>query len=250
VAGELAGRRVVITRAAEQVDGLAQLLEAEGAVAVVVPLIEIVPEHTGVAALAALDPNEFDWLMVTSPNGAQAYLDTHRATPPRVAAVGATTARVFTNAGCRVDLVPQQQDADGLADAFSQVSRLDEARPTAAVKVLLVQAVDAEPMLADRLRAQGHTVTAVTPYRSIATRPSASVQLRALSADVVMFASGSAARAWVQVFGTVTPPIVVAIGPRCETAATRVGLKISLVAADHSLVGMVDVVRRYFASVD
>ena len=63
--------------------------------------------------------------------------------------------------------------------------------------------------------------------------------MAALSADAVLFASGSAARAWVDVFGDTTPPIVVAMGPRTAAAVTDAGLKVSLVAADHSLPGMV-----------
>lgn len=250
MAGALAGRTVVVTRAAEQADDLVRLLEAEGAVPVVVPLIEIVPEPAGVAALAALDPTTFDWLVVTSPNGARAVLDTHRAVPPRIAAVGTTTAGVLSDAGRVVDLVPSVQSADGLADAFQQLIDPVTGRTITAQRILVVQAVDAEPVLVDRLRAHGHAVTAVAPYRSVPAHPSASVQLRALAADVVLFASGSAARAWVDVFGTTTPPVTVAIGPRCETAATRAGLKISLVAADHSLVGMLDVIGQYFASND
>jgi uroporphyrinogen-III synthase len=250
VAGALAGRTVVVTRAAEQADDLVRLLEAEGAVPVVVPLIDIVPEPAGVAALAALDPAGFDWLVVTSPNGARAMLDTHRAMPPRIAAVGTTTATVISAAGHAVDLVPAQQSADGLADAFHQLNDPASGRAVADQRIVVVQAVDAEPVLVDRLRALGHAVTAVAPYRSVPAHPTASVQLRAIAADVVLFASGSAARAWVEVFGTTTPPVTVAIGPRCETAATRAGLKISLVATDHSLVGMLDVIRRYFATND
>jgi uroporphyrinogen-III synthase len=236
--GALTGRKVVVTRAAEQADDLTALLVAEGAVPIVVPLIEIVTDADGADALAALDPTAFDWLVVTSPNGARAYLDTHRATPPHIAAVGTATAQVFTASGHPVHVVPEQQNADGLADAFEQLS---------GVEVLVVQAGDAEPTLTDRLRAQGRTVTAISPYRSIPARPNPSLQLAALAADVVLFASGSAARAWVQVFGTTTPPVTVAIGPRCATAATLAGLKVSLVAADHSLVGLVDVTKHYFA---
>ena len=238
--GALAGRKGVVTRAAEQADDLADLLRAAGAVPVVVPLIEIVAEPFGAAGLAALAPDRFDWLVVTSPNGARAYTAAHNSAPVRVAAVGATTADVLAAAGLQVTLVPSVQRAAGLVDEF----------PAGTGRVLLVQAVDAEPTLEAGLTAKGWQVTATAPYRSRPVRPTAGQHLRALSADAVLFASGSAARAWVAVFGDTTPPIVVAIGPRTAAAVAEAGLKVSLISADHSLVAMVSTLERHLAPSD
>lgn len=225
----LAGRRVVVTRAADQADELVSLLEASGATAVVVPLIEIVPQPVAVEALAALNPAEFDWLVVTSSNGARAYLDVHTAAPTNVAAVGATTAAALSAGGLAVTLVPTDQRAEGLLAVF----------PAGCGRALLVQAVEAQPTMAAGLQRSGWQVTVIGPYRSVAAHPTAGQQLAALSADAVLFASGSAARAWVEVFGRSTPPIVVAIGPQTAAAVEQAGLKVSLVAADHSLPGLV-----------
>ncbi|MEI7546590.1 MAG: uroporphyrinogen-III synthase, partial [Actinomycetota bacterium] len=73
----LAGRRVVVTRAGEQAAALVDLLLERGAVPVLVPMIEIVPDDAGVDLLMALDPSTFDWLVVTSPNAARAYVRLH-----------------------------------------------------------------------------------------------------------------------------------------------------------------------------
>ncbi len=225
----LAGRRVVVTRAAEQAGELVALLEGVGATAVVVPLVEIVSEPTAVDALAALNPAEFDWLVVTSPNGARAYLAMHSSAPLNVAAVGATTAAALGAGGVNVTLVPGDQSADGLLAVF----------PSGNGRVLLVQAVDAQPTMAAGLRRSGWNVTEISPYRSAPAHLTAGQQLAAMSADAVLFTSGSAARAWVGVFGQTTPPIVVAIGPQTALAVEQAGLKVSLVAADHSLPGLV-----------
>jgi uroporphyrinogen-III synthase len=238
--GALTGRKVVVTRAAEQADDLADLLHAVGAVPVVVPLIEIVAEPFGAARLAALAPDCFDWLVVTSPNGAQAYLAAHGAAPGRIAAVGAATGAVLAAAGLHPTLVPAVQRAAGVVAEF----------PAGDGRVLLVQAVDAEDTLATGLAEKGWQVTVVAPYRSRAVQPTAGQQLRALSADAVLFASGSAARAWVAVFGDASPPIVVAIGPRTAAAVAEAGLKVSLIAADHSLLAMVSTLERHLAASD
>lgn len=225
----LAGRRVVVTRAAEQAGELVALLERVGATAVVVPLVEIVRESAAVDALSALNPAEFDWLVVTSPNGARAYLAMHSSAPLNVAAVGATTAAALGAGGLNVTLVPGDQSADGLLAVF----------PSGNGRVLLVQAVDAQPTMAAGLRRSGWNVTGISPYRSAPAHLTAGQQLAAMSADAVLFTSGSAARAWVGVFGQTTPPIVVAIGPQTALAVEQAGLKVSLVAADHSLPGLV-----------
>lgn len=235
----LHGRRVVVTRAAAQAAPLVALLEAVGAVAVVVPLMEVVDEPAEMRRLATLDLAQFDWVIATSPNGAERLGATLAGTSsphPRRAAVGTATARALD--GC--DLVAQQQSATGLLEMM----------PESVGRVLVVQAVDAAPTLVDGLIAAGASVEVITPYRSVAVRPDARMQLRALSADAVLFASGSAARGWVDAFGLTTPPLTVAIGPQTAADATRIGLKIDLVAADHSLPGLVDVLNQHFVNAD
>lgn len=231
---------MVVTRAGDQAAALAELLAGHGAVPIVVPLIEIVPEPAGVAELTELRPADFDWLVVTSPNGAAAYARVHSTAPPHVAAVGVATAETLAAAGIGVTLVPSRQSAVGLLAEF----------PPHPGPVLVVQAVDAEPALVDGLGELGAVVTATAPYRS---RPTSSGpgspegQSIAPTGDAVVFASGSAARAWVSAFGTVTPPVVVAIGPRTRAAAEAVGLKVGLVAADHSLPGIVAALEDHFS---
>lgn len=234
----LAGRRVVVTRAAEQADELVTLLQAAGAVPVVVPLIEIVADPTATAELAALGPTRFEWLVVSSPNGAAQYVAAHgSAAPPSVAAIGSATAHALAVAGIVAGLVPAQQNATGLLAEF----------PSGSGSLLLVQAAAAEPELAAGLAARGWQVTTISPYRSVPARVTAGQQLAALAADAVLFASGSAARAWVAVFGHTTPPVVVAIGPQTAAAIERAGLKVAIVAADHSLPGLVAALQRHLS---
>ncbi|MCE9621155.1 MAG: uroporphyrinogen-III synthase [Actinomycetia bacterium] len=235
----LAGRRIVVTRAVEQADELAALLQHHGAVPVVIPLIEIVSTPTEMAQLAEEVGNDFDWLIVTSPNGAHCLIEAAAVLPAatQVAAIGTATADALRAGGFAVAFVPAVQSAVGLLADFPQASR-----------VLLVQAANAEPTLAEGLRLQGAAVTIVAPYRTVAARVTAAQQLAALSADAVLFASGSAARAWADVFGDSTPPVVVAIGPQTAAAATNAGLKVTAVAADHSLPGMLQALERQLLS--
>jgi uroporphyrinogen-III synthase len=234
----LDGRRVVVTRAAGQADALAELLAAEGAVPVVVPLVETLVVDDAVATLAGLDPTAFDWLVVTSPNGAEHYRRCHgAAVPASVATIGNATA---TALAVPVHLLPARQNAAGLLAAF----------PVGEGSVLVVQAGGASAELADGLVTLGWSVTTVAPYLTVPARPTREQQFAALAADAVLFAAGSAAKAWVQVFGDSTPPVVVVMGPQTAAAAAAAGLKVDVVAADHSLEGLVAALAGHFSPSD
>lgn len=236
---------MVVTRAAAQADALADLVRATGADVVVVPLTEVVAVPEEAARLAACDPATFDWLVVTSPNGAAHCLAALPVAPAHVAAVGAATASALVNGGVPVTLVPATQSAEGLLAEFPAPPTDGAGRPPA---VLLVQGAEAQPAMAEGLAARGWSVTVVAPYRTAPVTPADALVAAARSADAVLFASGSAARAWVTVFGAVAPPVVVAIGPQTASAATAAGLKISSVATDHSLQGLVQELLSVFAA--
>jgi uroporphyrinogen-III synthase len=223
---------VLVTR--ERPGDLAAKLVARGATVIHVPLIAVEePADGGEAlqdALACLA--DYDWLVVTSPAGSERVGAAARSAPGvRLATVGTATARVLEHeSGRPVDLLPSVQRADGLASAFIAEVRSPQ-------RVLVAQADIAAPTLSDALRRAGHDVTTVTAYRTVHLRPdSADVD----GADAVLFASGSAVESWCRVFGADSgPPLVVVIGPTTAAAAERFGLKVSAVAADHSLDGLV-----------
>ena len=100
----LAGRRIVVTRAADQAGVLADMISQRGGEAVVVPLVAVVPIASGLSELRRCSPDEVEWLVVTSPNAADAYLSVHARVPAHVAAVGESTAAVLRERGVEVDL--------------------------------------------------------------------------------------------------------------------------------------------------
>ena len=106
--------------------------------------------------------------------------------------------------------------------------------------MLLVQSADGAPTLSTGLAAAGWVVERIDTHRTVAVRPTTHQQLHALRADALVLTSGSQARAWVDAFGTSTPPIVVAIGPQTAADAASAGLKVAIVAADHSLAGCIE----------
>jgi uroporphyrinogen-III synthase len=236
VTPSLQGCRVVVTR--ERPGDLGAKLAERGATVIHVPLIAVIEAADGGSALrdGLSELADFDWLVVTSPAGAERVGAAARLVPGvRLAAIGSATARVLEHeSGRPLDLVPTMQRADGLVAAFVHATSTPQ-------RVLIAQADIAAPTLADGLRRAGHDVTTVIAYRTVDTPPDPHA---VADADAVLFASGSAVESWCRAFGTNGPPLVVAIGPTTAAVADRFGLKVSAVAADHSLDGLVTELER------
>jgi uroporphyrinogen-III synthase len=215
------------------------MLAARGAEVVHVPLVRIADASDGGASLRreldALDG--YDWLVVTSVPGAERVGDAAQGGRVRLAAVGSATARVLAElAGRPVDLVPPIQRASALAQSLIEVAGHEPRR------VLVAQGDLADDTLVRALAAAGHHVTAVEAYRTLLLRPTPA---QVADADALALASGSAARAWVEAVGVGAPPVVVAIGPTTADVARELGLKVTGVAADHSLEGLVTELERH-----
>jgi uroporphyrinogen-III synthase len=237
----LVGCTVVVTREAR--GELGQMLVARGAHVVHVPLIEVVeagPDARSALAAALGGPSKVnppDWVIVTSAAGADRVAAVADLPSTRLAAVGTATARRLADvAGRPVDLIPGRQLAAVLVDDF-----VDE-NPTPQ-RVLIVQADRAANTLSVGLETAGHDVTTLTGYRTVLRHPDAADLANIAAADAVAFASGSAAQSWAEALGDdaarALPPIVAAIGPTTAAVATESGLKITHVAADHSVTGLV-----------
>lgn len=242
---DLSDRSVVITRSISQNESLRRLLEARGARVVEVPLIAVAePDDEGRERDEVLQQfDHFDWVVVTSPNGAERVAPflaaAHAAGDgerfPRFAAVGDATARSL---GVPVSLMADPATAEVLGRSF----------PAGEGRVLLVQGDLADESLAHDIAAKGWTITKVVAYRTVQLRPTREMMLPALAADVLLLASGSAARAWFDAFGTTTPPYVVAIGPSTARVASTLGIDISAVAEQQSLEGLVQTTENLLAS--
>jgi uroporphyrinogen-III synthase len=161
----------------------------------------------------------YDWLVVTSPNGAAELLRRASGRPARVAAIGPGTAAVLSRGGLVADLVPQVSTQEGLLAEL----------PRPPGRVLFAGAEGARTALVDELAANF-----VPLYRTVELRPSPPW------GDVVVLASASAARAFGQL-GAAIP--AVSIGPQTTAAARQAGILVLAEAERHDLVGLVDAVQ-------
>ena len=218
----LPGRgRVVVTRPEGQVERLTARLEAIGCEVVHCPLIRVQPLGS-----EPIDAAHYDWVVVTSPNGAAELARRLESPPRRLAAIGPGTAESLRAVGLGVDLVPRISTQEGLLAEL----------PRPAGRVLLAAAEGARRLLVDELDADFLPL-----YRTIELLPA-----QPPDGELVLLASPSAARAFAATEARI--PAVV-IGPQTAAAARQEGIEVVGEAESHDLDGLVSAVERLLASV-
>jgi uroporphyrinogen-III synthase len=205
--------KVIVTRPRAQARPLVTALEAIGAEVVECPLIEI--ERT---SDEPVDGAGYDWLIVTSSNGAD-EIARRGVNLPRIAAVGPGTAEALRAHGIEPAFVPVESSQEGLLREF----------PQPAGRVLFAAAEGARRRPIEALGADF-----VPLYRTRLLTPDPP------AGDVVVLASGSAARAYAAIGGAAP---AVSIGPETSRVARSVGLEVDAEAARHDLDGLVAAVR-------
>jgi uroporphyrinogen III methyltransferase / synthase len=195
--------RVLVTR-----EELVARVESLGHDAILCELIRVEP-----VADQPVDARAYDWLVVTSRNGAN-ELARRGVTANRIAAIGPATAEALRSHGLPVDLVAETHTQEGLRDELPQGTALLAAAEGARRDVL---DADFLPL-----------------YRTIELRPDVP------DTDVALLMSGSAARA-LAATGAHLP--VVAIGPQTAAEAQAAGLYVAAVAETHDLDGLVEALR-------
>ena len=190
-------------------------LEALGHEVVDCPLIEIEPLP------GKVDVAGYDWVIVTSPNGARELVARASGALPKVAAVGPGTAETLRELGVEPAFVPDVASQEGLLAEF----------PRPAGRVLFAAAEGARRGPVDELGADF-----VALYTTRLVRPATAPE-----GDVVVLASGSAARSFAAL-GVGLPAVT--IGPQTTEAAQQAGLQVVAEAETHDLEGLIEAVDR------
>jgi uroporphyrinogen-III synthase len=201
---------IVLTRPRGQNAKLARRLRAFGDKVVCCPLVAIEPLGD-----EPIDVSGYNWVVVTSVNGARELRRRMRGRPRRVAAIGRATADAFGEA----DLVPAVSTQEGLLSEL----------PRPAGRVLFAGAEGARRLLIEELNADF-----VPLYRTHELVPDEPIH-----GDLVVLASPSAARAFSAL--KLNMPAVT-IGPETTAEAQRGGVRVIREARTHDLDGLVKAV--------
>lgn len=247
----LAGRRVLVTRAAHQAGKLSDELRTRGAEPVEVPVLEICPPESYEPLDRALrNLDKYDWLILTSANTVRAMVERAAALGPdhssmnsfKVVAIGPGTAAEARNAGMSLSLVPENYVGESLVESL--------AGQVAGKKFLLVRAAVARDVIPDALRTAGATVDVVDAYRNRmpANAPEQLRQALTQGVDAVTFTSSSsvshladAARAAGLSFPF--PGVAaISIGPITSATLREAGWEPAIEASRSDIPGLVDAV--------
>lgn len=249
-ADPLSGLRILVPRAGGPGDRAAAEIRARGGVPVVLPLIETAPAADPaplMSAVAVWNDADYDWLVVTSAAGAEAVgLAGARPVSGRgIAAVGPVTAAALAEQGLLATLTPERSFT-GAELGAALVAELATGH-AAPARILLAVSEIAGADVERELRAAGHEVDRVTAYRtrSAPLDVAATADVRELGVDAVLVTSGSVARELATRIGAEQFPlparaILIAIGPPTAAALRAAGLSPALVAATHTISGMLD----------
>ncbi len=248
----LFGKQVLVTRGREQASELSALLAEHGAEPVEVPVLQIVPPASYEEldrAIGQLD--SYDWVLFTSANGVRAFLDrlahlgrdVRALGRARLAAIGPATAHALRECRLQVDLVPEEYVAESLAAALI-------AAGVEGKRLLLPRAEIAREVLAEELEKAGATVDRVVSYRTVPSRHQISrvrEGLREGEIDVVTFTSSSTVRFLVEGLGAeastlLDSTLVACIGPITADTAREMGIRVDVVAAEHTIPGLVQAI--------
>ena len=199
--------KVVVTRPVGQEEELVQALAALRHDVVHCPLIAVEPLGDD-----PIDVSGYDWVVLTSVNGARELRRRMTGALARVAVIGQATADAFGGA----DLVATVSTQEGLLAEL----------PQPAGQVLFAGAEGARDLLVRELRADFLPL-----YRTHELTPEQPPE-----GDLVVLTSASTARA----FGRLSADIpAVSIGPQTTAAAREAGIEVVREASTHNVAGLV-----------
>jgi uroporphyrinogen III methyltransferase/synthase len=247
----LAGKTILVTRAATQSRQFTDRLESEGARVIEMPTLEIGPPSSWRdldRAIAHID--DFDWLILTSTNAVDAFFDRlEKVTGERafysnikIAVVGEKTAQRLLRFGVQPDFVPPNFVADALVEYFPE--------PLAGLRILFPRVESGgREVLVKEFTSLGGKVREVAAYESRCPERIAPAALKALQAgnvDVVTFASSKTVKHFCQLLQQeddhwqtwLRGMTITSIGPQTSQACEALLGRVDVEASEYTLDGL------------
>ena len=253
----LFGKRLLLCRPENQSRESARIIRERGAAPILLPLIDIAPPADRSPlerCVTRLD--DYDWVILTSANGADRLMQAINASgrdarafgQAKIAVIGPGTARPLSKWGIMPDLVAEEHVAEALARQLLAVGSVKSA--------LLVRAQEARDVLPNSLRDAGIEVDVVAAYRTLQLadkqRDSLTQLIASRSVDAVLLTSSSMADSLVTALGPDAPAIlsnicVASIGPITSTTLSKLGIKVDVTASKYTVEGLLDALERHFS---
>jgi uroporphyrinogen III methyltransferase/synthase len=245
----LFGKKVMVTRPRQQAGALASRFTELGADVLLQPAIRIAEPPDWAPVDRALDRlGEFDWLVFSSANGVEYFLERLLATGRdlrvlaglQLAAIGPGTASELKRRRLTTDLQAEEYCAESLAALL--------ARDAAGKRVLLARASRGREVLAEQLRGAGGYVEQIVVYSSIDTTvPDGHIAalLRDGRVDWTTVTSSAIARSLAAMFGAnLRKSRLASISPITSATMRELGYEPAAEASRYTMEGLVEAMVR------
>lgn len=241
----LAGMRIIVTRPRERQGRLSRMLREEGAEVFELPSIAVRPmKEMTVLEKALSEINAYQWLVLTSPSGAEQWMkflrerkmDIRKLSHLKLACIGPGTADVMEAYGWYADLIPDVYDGGHLGKLLAKNIKAGE-------RVLIARASQGNPELLEELSQTEQIQITDAPLYEIIEEQYEHIDLRrefSYERTYAMFTSASTVRGFVHAAKGVAPEQVKAlcIGKQTEQAARAFGMK-TLTAKEATLESLI-----------
>ncbi len=253
----LSGRKIIVTRAADQASEFSAQLTSLGAEVFECPTIKLVePLSWDELDIAIAKLADFDWLVLTSVNAVRFFfqrldligLDARALGGCKVCAVGPRTAEALVLHGIRPDLIPADYKAEGVVSGFAKLG-------IAGKKVLFPRADRAREVIPHDLEQMGAFVTAPVTYRNILPErlcPEALLALEKRCIDCITFTSSSTVLNLAELLGAdlladmLQGVAVASIGPITSRTCRGLGLKVDIEPKEYTLSALTAAIQQHF----
>ncbi|MFQ6122349.1 MAG: uroporphyrinogen-III C-methyltransferase [Dehalococcoidales bacterium] len=251
----LFGKRILVTRARHQASVFSRLLSERGAQPIELPAIDIKPTaNTKELDRAISNLEQYHWVVFTSANGVEAFfqrlynlnLDTRTLKNVKIGVIGPATAKALKKKGIVPDYLPDVYTSQGFVAGLGKYD-------IAGQRFLLPRADIADKELAEGITQLGAEVHEVTAYKTVPATEAISPAKQMLLSnkiDVITFTSPSTVSNLVAVLGgnreTINSVKIACIGPKTADKAASAGLRVDIVASEHTIPGLVTAIEQYF----
>jgi uroporphyrinogen III methyltransferase/synthase len=254
----LRGKRILVTRARSQASSLVQGIESLGGEVIEFPTIEIRPPETyGPLDQAINQIGSYDWVIFTSVNGVEQFLNRFEKLGKNVAdlagievgAIGPETAKSLTAARIQPSLVPKQYQAEGILEMLTPETLRGK-------RVLIPRAAQARDILPETLRQWGAEVDIAGAYQTVLPQADVSTLCRLFrqdGIDMITFTSSSAVSNFAALLRDQDLPrllsgiVIACIGPITKRTVEDLGMRPEVVAEEFTIPGLVRGIIDYFS---
>lgn len=256
--GPLFGKRIMVTRPADQAHEMYFSLRQLGAEVLPYPTITTFENYDGDGweKFAKIKSNN-KWLILTSENGVRYFFnqliertgDVRSLADYKIAAVGYGTARALELVHLRADFIPTKATTESLAKELTEYEDFKGA------SVIRVRGNLADDRIERVLIDNGAEVVPITTYNTVRPKwpEGFKDKLFERPPHAIIFTSGSTAQGLCDLLSEsevkelVKDKLIVSIGPSTTLMIQDLGIKVSLEAKEHSVPGIIKETVKYYS---